>query len=88
MAEKEITKPLSAFLEHAGDFPPSGGSQQIAHFGGAYKLTPAQQIDCHFGVGLSAATPDHFFAIGYSIRLGGAVPAKSTETKTKTSGLE
>lgn len=68
-AEREITKFLSAFTEYAGDFPRHGGSQQIAHFGLAYRLTPKQQIDCHFGFGLSPAAPNRFFAFGYSIRL-------------------
>lgn len=69
VTEKEITKPLSAFVEYAGDFAQRGGSKQIAHFGLAYKVTSDQQIDCHFGFGLSPAAPNRFFAFGYSIRL-------------------
>jgi len=72
--DKEITESLSAFVEYAGDFARHGGSQQIAHFGAAYRLTPKQQIDCHFGFGLSSAAPDHFFAFGYSIRLDDLLP--------------
>ena len=68
-AEREITKVLSAFAEYAGDFARHGGSQQIAHVGAAYRLTPKQQIDFHFGFGLSPAAPNRFFAFGYSIRL-------------------
>jgi hypothetical protein len=75
-AEREITKFLSAFTEYAGDFARHGGSQQIAHFGAAYRLTPKQQIDCHFGFGLSPAAPNRFFAFGYSIRLDDLLATK------------
>lgn len=71
VADKEIAKPLSVFVEYAGDFPRIGGSRQIAHVGVAYKLTPTQQLDCHFGFGLSSAAPQRFFAVGYSLRLDG-----------------
>jgi hypothetical protein len=77
--DKEITESLSAFVEYAGDFARHGGSQQIAHFGAAYRVTPKQQIDCHFGFGLSAATPDHLFAFGYSIRLDNLLWTKRTQ---------
>lgn len=69
MAEKEISEPWSVFVEYAGDFAQQSGSKQIAHFGSAYRVTPRQQVDCHFGFGLSPAAPTHFFAVGYSIRL-------------------
>lgn len=80
-ADKEITQTMSAFAEYAGDFARHNGSQQIAHFGAAYRLTPKQQIDCHFGFGLSAAAPRWFLAMGYSIRLDSLFGAKSMETK-------
>lgn len=69
MAEKEITEPWSVFVEYAGDFAQIGGSKQMAHFGTAYRITPRQQIDAHFGFGVSPAAPSHFFAVGYSIRI-------------------
>jgi len=68
-AEKGISDPWSVFVEYAGDFAQQGSSKQIAHFGTAYRITPKQQIDFHFGFGLSPAAPKHFFAVGYSIRL-------------------
>lgn len=66
--DKEITDRWSVFVEYAGDFPHLSGSQQIAHFGTAYRITRKQQIDSHFGFGLSLSSLGKFFAIGYSIR--------------------
>jgi hypothetical protein len=68
--EKQITKPWDAFAEYAGDYAQSGGSKELAHFGTAYKLTPTNQVDFHFGFGLSRATPTRFFAVGYSVLFG------------------
>lgn len=69
-AEREMTTRWSLFAEYAGDFPRLTGSQQIAHFGTTYRITPNQQIDSHFGFGLSASSLGHFVAVGYSIRFG------------------
>jgi hypothetical protein len=38
------------------------------HIGAAYKPTPHQQIDLHFGLGLSSAAVDQFIGVGYSFR--------------------
>jgi hypothetical protein len=67
--EKQLTKPWDAFAEFAGDFAQRGGPREIAHFGTAYKLTPKNQVDFHFGFGLSRAAPAPFFAVGYSFRI-------------------
>jgi hypothetical protein len=67
--EKEITKPWDAFAEYAGDFSQRGGPREIAHFGTAYRITPNQQVDFHFGFGVSNAAPNRFFAVGYSFRI-------------------
>ena len=67
--EREITKPWQAFAEYAGDFAQRGGPKEIAHFGMEYRFTARQQLDFHFGFGLSRSTPSHFFAIGYSLRI-------------------
>ena len=67
--EKQITKPWDAFAEYGGDFQQWGGSKEVAHFGTAYKITPKNQIDFHFGFGLSHAAPARFFAVGYSFRI-------------------
>jgi hypothetical protein len=45
----------------------------------AYRITSRQQIDCHVGFGISPAAPEHFLAIGYSIRLDDVMGTKNTE---------
>ena len=67
--EKEIIKQWNAFAEYAGDFAQWGGSKQIAHLGTAYRVTPRQQADFHFGLGLCHTAPGRFFAVGYSFRI-------------------
>jgi hypothetical protein len=67
--EKQITKPWEVFVEYASDYAQHRGSRQIAHFGAAFKITPLQQVDFHFGFGMSHATPERFFGVGYSFRV-------------------
>jgi hypothetical protein len=67
--EKQLTKPWDAFAEYGGDFAQQGGSKEVVHFGTAYKVTPKNQIDFHFGFGISRAAPSRFFAVGYSLRI-------------------
>jgi hypothetical protein len=69
LLDRQITKPMDAFIEYAGDFPQRGGPRHLLHFGAAYKVTPKNQIDVHVGVGLSAAAVDHFVGVGYSFRI-------------------
>lgn len=54
--DKEITDRWSVFAEYAGDFLRLSGSQPIAHFGTAYRITRKQQIDSHLGFGLSSSS--------------------------------
>jgi hypothetical protein len=68
LLDRQLTKPMDAFVEYAGDFPQRGGPRHLLHIGAAYKTTPRQQIDLHVGIGLSSATIDHFVGIGYSFR--------------------
>jgi hypothetical protein len=68
LLDRQLTKAWDAFSEYAGDFPQSGGPRHLLHLGTAYKIRPQQQVDLHVGVGLSAATVDHFVGIGYSFR--------------------
>jgi hypothetical protein len=68
LLDRQLTEPLDAFVEYAGDFPQSGGPRHLLHFGASYKIRPRQQIDVHAGVGLSSAAVDHFIGIGYSFR--------------------
>jgi len=67
--DRQITGKWDAFLEYGGEYPQRGGPQHIIHAGTSYKLTPNQQLDFHFGFGLSAAAPDHFIGFGYSFQL-------------------
>jgi hypothetical protein len=67
--EKELTKAWDAFAEYAGDFAQWGESKQIAHLGTACRITPPQEVDFHYGFGLSHAAPRQFFAVGYSFRI-------------------
>ena len=69
--ERELDKHADVFCEYGADFPAFGGPRHVAHFGAAYKLTPKQQVDFHFGFGLSPAAPERFFAGGYSFRIDG-----------------
>lgn len=68
LLDRQLANPLDAFIEYAGDFAERGGPRHLLHFGASYKLAPRQQIDIHYGVGLSSATVDHFVGIGYSFR--------------------
>ena len=58
-------------MEYVGDFPERGGTRQLLHFATELRLgkRQLQQLDFHFGVGLSSAAVDHFIGIGYSFRL-------------------
>ena len=66
--ERQIMRPLDVFVEYAGDYAQRLGARQIIHLGGAYKVTPKQQVDLHFGAGLSPGASKQFFAVGYSFR--------------------
>jgi len=68
LIDRQLRKNWDAFFEYAGDFPERGGSRHLAHFGTAFRPTPHQQVDVHFGVGLSRASVDHFIGVGYSFR--------------------
>jgi outer membrane putative beta-barrel porin/alpha-amylase len=68
LLDRQLTKPMDAFVEYAGDFAQRGAPRHLLHIGAAYKTTPRQQIDVHVGIGLSSATIDHFVGIGYSFR--------------------
>ena len=69
LLDRQLTKPLDAFVEYAGDFPQSGGPRHLLHFGAIYKLSPRQQVDFHVGVGLSSVAPKYFIGAGYSFRV-------------------
>jgi hypothetical protein len=66
--DRQFTGPWDAFVEYAGDFPERGGPRHLRHIGTSIKISNRQQIDFHFGVGLSSAAVDHFIGVGYSFR--------------------
>jgi hypothetical protein len=67
--ERQLGNHADVFVEYAGDYLQHGEAKQILHFGAPYRITTLHQVDFHFGFGLNTATPNHFFAIGYSFRL-------------------
>ncbi len=66
--DRQLTKPLDAFVEYNGFFPQRGSPQHTVDFGGSFKATAHQQVDFRAGFGLSAAATDHFVGAGYSVR--------------------
>jgi hypothetical protein len=68
LLDRQLTKPLDAFIEYAGDFPQRGGPRHLLHLGAAYRIASRHQFDIHLGIGLSSAAIDHFIGIGYSFR--------------------
>jgi hypothetical protein len=68
LLDLQLTKPADAFIEYAGDFSQRGGPRHLLHFGTAYKITPRNQLDVHYGIGLSSAAINHFIGFGYSFR--------------------
>jgi hypothetical protein len=69
LLDRQITSPMDAFIEYAGEFAQRGGPQHLLHLGVAYKITPHNQLDVHYGIGLSSAEVNHFIGIGYSFRI-------------------
>jgi hypothetical protein len=69
--EKEIGARSDLFIEYVGDYPSHGSPSQLLNSGGAYRITPKQQIDFHLGAGLNRAAPSYVIGVGYSIRFDG-----------------
>lgn len=67
--EREITKRSDLFVEYGADYGHGEESRQVLHIGAARRVTPRQQVDFHFGFGLTHGSPNHFFAAGYSFRV-------------------
>jgi outer membrane putative beta-barrel porin/alpha-amylase len=67
--ERELTSRADMFVEFAGDYYLHGSTKEFIHVGVAYRVTPRNQVDFHCGFGLTAGTPNHFLAAGYSFRL-------------------
>jgi hypothetical protein len=67
--QRDLSRSFDVFTEYGGDYPQRGGAKQTIHFGTAYRINSTNQIDFHFGFGLSPSTPQRFFAAGYSFRI-------------------
>ena len=68
LLDRQITSRWDAFVEYGGEFPQHGSPQHVLHAGTAFKITSNQQLDFHFGIGLSSAAVDHFIGFGYSFQ--------------------
>jgi hypothetical protein len=66
--DRQLTQTVDAWVEYSGAFAQRGGPAHILNLGASFKPTPRQQIDVHWLIGLSAATPDYAIGIGYSVR--------------------
>jgi hypothetical protein len=77
--ERALTKKTDAFVEFAGDYFAHGSTKEFIHFGIAYRFTATSQLDFHFGFGLTEATPNHFFAAGYSFRVDHLFKRRETD---------
>ncbi|WP_245331772.1 transporter [Bradyrhizobium sp. NAS80.1] len=69
--EKKLTEKMSVFTEYVGDYPAGGSPSQLMNSGGLYHLTPTQQLDFHFAIGLNHNAPRYIVGVGYSFRVDG-----------------
>jgi hypothetical protein len=67
--EREFAERAFLFIEYVGDYHLHGGPSYLFNSGGGYRITPAQQIDFHVGIGLNDKAPAYIFGIGYSLRI-------------------
>jgi Putative MetA-pathway of phenol degradation len=68
LVDRQLTGRWDTFVEYGGYFPQRGGPVHILHSGMSIKITRNQQIDFHFGAGLSSSSVDHFIGFGYSFQ--------------------
>ena len=70
LLDRLLAKSWDVIVEYVGDFPERGGTRQLLHFATELRIgeRQQQQLDFHYGVGLSSAAVDHFIGIGYSFR--------------------
>jgi hypothetical protein len=69
VVEKKLTERMSLFTEYVGDYPEGASPRQLLNSGGIYRLTPTQQLDFHFAVGLNHNAPTCIVGVGYSFRV-------------------
>lgn len=68
--DRALKPTWDAVVEYVGDFPERGGTRQFVQFASELRVGKQQhqQLDFHFGVGITPAAPYHFVGIGYSFR--------------------
>lgn len=66
--ERQVGSRADFFVEYVADHPRRGVTSQVFDSGGAFRITPTQQVDVRAGVGLNRAAPDYLFGLGYSFR--------------------
>jgi hypothetical protein len=66
--ERQVGSRADFFVEYVADHPRRGLTSQVFDSGGAFRITPTQQVDVRVGVGLNRAAPDFLFGLGYSFR--------------------
>jgi Putative MetA-pathway of phenol degradation len=66
--ESEFGSSADMFVEYVGDYEHERPGQ-LTDGDGAWRFTKTQQLDFHVSFGLNSSSVDHYFGIGYSIRL-------------------
>jgi Putative MetA-pathway of phenol degradation len=66
--EKKLTDKTSVFTEYAGYYPEGVSPKQLFNSGVLYHLTPTQQLDFRFAIGLNHNSPSYIVGLGYSVR--------------------
>jgi Putative MetA-pathway of phenol degradation len=69
--ERELGHRTDVFIEYAGEFRSHDQPSHLLNVGGAFRLTPRQQLDFHVAGGLTRSAPSYAIGVGYSIRLDG-----------------
>jgi hypothetical protein len=68
--QKEFGSFADVFVEYVGDYDHERPAQ-LVDGGGVWRFARTQQLDFHLGFGLNRSSVDHYFGIGYSLRLDG-----------------
>jgi Putative MetA-pathway of phenol degradation len=65
---RQVTSACDATFEYAGTYDHQR-PRQLLDTGAVYRISDRQQIDFQAGFGLNRSSLDHFFGLGYSIRI-------------------
>jgi hypothetical protein len=66
--EREIGERGFVFVEYVSDHSSNTGESRQINSGAGYRVTPTQQVDFHFALGINREAPDFVVGIGYSVR--------------------